>query len=195
MWCLGLTGGIGSGKSYVSRLFAALGVPLYEADSQAKLLYECDNRLRDNLISLLGDSIYLNGVLQKEVMAAKIFGDHSLLEQVNQLVHPAVMCDFSMWKAQQKASYVIMESAIILETPFASAMDKILTVSAPMAVRLERLCGRDHSSVEDAQLRIERQWSDAMREAKSHFVICSDGVTPLLPQVLEVHRVMSLLNE
>jgi len=190
MLCLGITGGIGSGKSYVSRIFTALGIPIYEADTQAKSLYECNQKLKEGLITLLGNSIFLDGVLQKEVMASLIFADPNLLTQVNQCVHPAVIDDFSHWKKQQEAPYVILESAIILETPFASTVDKMLTVSAPMTVRLERLCHRDLASVEDAKRRIKRQWSDSMREAKSDFVVRSDGKTPLLPQVLEVHRCM-----
>lgn len=190
---MGLTGGIGSGKSYVAHIFAALGVAVYEADSQTKLLYEKDTNLRQALIALLGGAIYHAGVLQKRVMAAKIFADQSLLEQVNRLVHPAVVADFLAWKAQQKAPYVIMESAIILETPFASATDRMATVSSPMSLRLERLCHRDNASVGDAQKRMERQWSDAMREAKSDFVVHSDGATPLLPQVLTIHHAMLAL--
>jgi len=189
---LGITGGIGSGKSYVSRIFTALGVPVYEADSQARLLYERDERLRLALIALLGGDIYQDGVLQREVMAAKIFSDHALLEEVNRLVHPAVMADFTAW-AQREAPYIILESAIILETPFVSALDRILTVSTPIALRYERLFRRDASSMEDSQRRMERQWSDAMREAKADFVVYSDGKSPLLPQVLEIHRVMTSL--
>ena len=190
MLCLGITGGIGSGKSYVSHIFSALGVPVYEADAQTKSLYDRDHQLRERLIALLGDAIYKAGVLQKEVMAAQIFADSNLLAKVNQLVHPAVIDDFTLWKVQQQAPYVILESAIILETPFASSADKMLTVSAPMHVRLERLCRRDLASAEDTKRRIERQWSDSMREAKSDFVIHSDGKTPLLPQVLEIHHLM-----
>ncbi|MCL1974019.1 MAG: dephospho-CoA kinase [Bacteroidetes bacterium] len=190
MVCLGLTGGIGSGKSYISRLFTALSIPVYEADTQTKELYTRDNKLRQALISLLGAEIFQGEGLQKEVMAAKIFADHGLLEEVNRLVHPAVMGDFANWKVQQQAAYVILESAIILETPFASVADKTVTVSAPTSLRLERLCHRDQSVAEDAQRRMERQWSDAMREERSDFVIYSDGKRPLLPQVLEVHQAM-----
>ena len=192
MLCLGITGGIGSGKSYVSHIFSALGIPVYEADYQARSLYERDNRLRLALIALLGGDIYQDGVLQREVMAAKIFSNDMLLEEVNRLVHPAVMLDFTIWRrrAQREAPYVIMESAIILETPFASAMDKVLTVSTPVALRFERLFRRDAASLEDSQRRMERQWSDAMREAKADFVVYSDGKNPLLPQVLEIHRIM-----
>jgi len=190
MLCLGLTGGIGSGKSYVSRIFTALHIPVYEADLQTKLLYGHDTELRLALISLLGDSIYIEGILQKEVMAAKIFSDRTLLKQVNRLVHPAVMRHFALWKEKQKAPYLILESAIILETPFAFTLDKVLTVSAPVSLRLERLCNRDQTSAEDVKRRMERQWSDAQREAKADFVVCSDGKAPLLPQVLKIHDAM-----
>lgn len=194
MLCLGITGGIGSGKSYLSHIFTALGIPVYDADLQAKILYNRNQGLRLSLIELLGADIYYNGVLQREIMAERIFSIQSLLEEVNKLVHPVVMDDFFIWKECQKTPYVILESAIILETPFASAIDKMLTVSAPGALRLERLCRRDVASAEDAQRRMEKQWSDEMREAKSHFVVFSDGKKPLLPQVLKIHHSMIKLN-
>ena len=193
MLCLGLTGGIGSGKSYVSNIFAALGIPVYEADSQTKLLYARDKTLRFKLMDLLGEAIYRDGMLQKEEVAAKIFADPTLLEQVNSLVHPVVMEDFSGWMNQQHVPYVILESAIILETPFASTIDRMVTVSTPIALRIERLCHRDNASMEDAKRRMERQWSDSMREAKSHFVVYSNGKSPLLPQVLAIHQAMLAL--
>jgi len=191
MKCLGLTGGIGSGKSYVSHIFAALGVPVFEADGRAKALYERDQWLMSRLIELLGADVYQNGVWHKEAMAAKIFANKELLSKVNDLVHPAVIRDFLHWKERQQAgTYVLLESAIILETPFASVADKIATVSAPIEVRLARLHHRDHSAAEDAQRRMEKQWSDDMRESKSDFVIHSDGKKPLLPQVLKIHHAM-----
>ncbi|MDR2584793.1 MAG: dephospho-CoA kinase [Prevotellaceae bacterium] len=190
MLTLCLTGGIGSGKSYVSHIFAALGIGVYEADSQTKGLYDRDMVLKSGIIKLLGEEVCCNGVWNREVMANKIFTDKALLQRVNDLVHPAVQQDFLLWKSQQKSSYTILESAIILETPFASLADKIVTVSAPLEVRLARLQHRDPESAKDAQRRIERQWSDAQRESMSHFVIRSDGKTPLLPQVLTVHRLM-----
>ena len=193
MLSLGVTGGIGSGKSYVSRLFAALNIPVYEADSQTKQLYGRNENLRLALIALLGDDIYNNGVLQREVMAAKIFANQTLLAQVNRLVHPAVMFDFSTWSAQQHTPYVILESAILLETPFAATVDRMITVSAPVSLRLERLCHRDNVSAKDVRLRMEKQWSDSMRESKSDFVIYSDGKAPLLPQVLAIHQAMLAL--
>ena len=195
MLCLGITGGIGSGKSYVSHIFSALGVPVYEADSQARSLYERNDKLRLALIALLGSEIYQDGVLQREVMASKIFSNRVRLAAVNRLVHPAVMLDFSHWKEQQiSVPYVIMESAIILETPFASAVDRMLTVSAPVSLRLERLCRRDAASVEDAQKRMGRQWSDAKREERANYVVHSDGKRPLLPQVLDIHQIMCGLS-
>jgi len=194
MLCLGITGGIGSGKSYVSRIFTALGIPVYEAEIQTKWLYGRDERLKQALTFLLGADIFKDGQLQKELMAAKIFADPILLEQVNQLVHPAVIRDFTDWKTQQDAPYVVIESAIILETPFASVANKMLTVSSPVALRLQRIYGRDQAGVEDAQRRMDRQWSDAMREARSDFIIYSDGKKPLLPQILQVHQEMITLN-
>ena len=190
MRCLTLTGGIGSGKSYVSHIFAALGVSVYEADGKTKSLYEKDLTLQSAIIELLGRDIYQDGVLSKEAMATKIFSDKNLLMKINDLVHPAVIRDFTHWKAQQKGPYVILESAIILETPFASVADRTATVSTPMEVRIARLRHRDPEAAKDAQRRIEKQWSDPMRESRADFIIHSDGKTPLIPQVLAIHHTM-----
>ena len=192
--CLGLTGGIGSGKSYISQIFSALGVSVYDADTETKLLYGRDSELREALIGLLGEEIFKNQVLQKETMAAKIFSCPKVLAQVNELVHPAVLKDFAFWRARQSC-YVILESAILAQTPFASVADRLLTVSAPIALRMERLQRRDQAEQESLQRRIDNQWSDEMRESKADFVIYSDGKTPLLPQVDKVHRAMLALTQ
>jgi dephospho-CoA kinase len=192
--CLGITGGIGSGKSYISQIFSALGIAVYDADTETKLLYGRDAALRDGLVALLGEEIFQGGVLQKEVMAGKIFSCPELLAKVNVLVHPAVFRDFTSWRST-KSPYVIMESAILAQTPFASVADRMLTVSAPLALRMERLQRRDQAEQEDLQRRINNQWSDAMREAKADFVIYSDGKNPLLPQVEKVHRIMLFLAQ
>ena len=190
--CLGLTGGIGSGKSYISQLFSALGVPVYDADSETKLLYDRDAALRAALVDLLGTEIFKDRVLQRDIMAAKIFSRPDVLAQVNALVHPAVFRDFALWRARQE-TYVILESAILAQIPFTGVANRLLTVSAPLALRMERLERRDQVEREDLQRRINHQWSDEMREAKADFVIRSDGKTPLLPQVDRVHKAMLAL--
>ena len=190
--CLGITGGIGSGKSYISQIFSALGIAVYDADTETKLLYSRDTTLQTELVALLGGEIFKDQVLQKDIMAAKIFSCPELLAKVNALVHPAVFQDFAFWRAS-KFPYVIMESAILAQTPFANVADRILTVSAPTALRLERLQRRDQAAQEDLQRRMNNQWSDEMREAKADFVIYSDGKSPLLPQVEKVHRAMLVL--
>ena len=192
--CLGLTGGIGSGKSYISQIFSTLGVPVYDADTKTKLLYDSDAELRAALVRLLGEEIFKDGILQKEIMAAKIFSHSDVLAAVNALVHPVVLRDFASWRARQ-SGYVILESAILAQTPFAGVADKMLTVSTPMALRLERLQRRDQTEQQDQQRRIARQWSDEMREAKADFIIYSDGKSPLLPQVDKIHKAMLALTK
>ena len=149
MKVLGCTGGIGSGKSYVSNIFHKMGVPLYCSDEMAKKLYDTDAHLREALLSLLGREIIENGVIRRDVMARKIFSSPKLLQMTEDLVHPAVMRDFGQWKEKQHGSdFVIMESAIILQKPLVRrAADKILLVTAPEELRIERVIRRDNTTM------------------------------------------------
>ena len=196
MKVLAITGGIGGGKSYVTRIFSALGVPIYLSDDRAKMLYEVDKGLLNDVIELLGDSIVENGVLQRRVMASIIFSDKDLLAKVEALVFPAVLRDFERWKSAQCSEngtqFVIFESAIFLEKPLFKA-DKVLTISAPREIRIERIMSRDNMNIEEIERRIDNQCADSEREKMSDYVICSDGKSALLPQVLEIFDRMNEL--
>ena len=188
MKVLGCTGGIGSGKTYVSAIFGRMGVPLYNTDEKAKALYDTDMELRSALVELLGDDIIENGILRRDIMAGKIFGNKELLSQVEKLVHPAVMRDFNRWKGEieklKVPDFVIMESAILLEKPLVMAnVDRVLTVSAPLDVRIERVMARDNVDRARVEARMAAQWSDERREALADFVIFADGKRALLPQI------------
>lgn len=194
---LGCTGGIGSGKSYVSRIFAKLGYPVYFSDDRAKMLYDTDSRLLEQMVALLGAEILgINGKLNRKVMAEKIFGNPVLLKQVESYVHPAVLRDFELWKEQvcreleaqgRKPAFVIFESAIILETPLVKGCaDKVLHVKAPYELRIERVMERDNATREQVEARIARQWSDGQRDSMSDFVIFADSKRALLPQIARV---------
>lgn len=200
MYCLACTGGIGSGKSYVLRIFSAHGVPVYFSDDRTKELYNQNQRLIKELSNLLGEDILVNGVLNKAAMAAKIFADKSLLSQVNSIVHPIVLEDFIEWKKEQSSkgmNFVIIESAIILEIPFfLDETDGVLVVTAPEDVRIERVTKRDGLSPEAVKTRMDKQMSDKERIDKADFVIFADGQRAVLPQVLEVYnRVNNLMTK
>jgi len=200
MYCLACTGGIGSGKSYVLRIFSALGVPVYFSDDRTKELYNQNQLLIKELSNLLGEDILVNGVLNKAAMAAKVFADKSLLSQVNSIVHPIVLEDFIAWKKEQSSkgmNFVIIESAIILEIPFfLDETDGVLVVTAPENVRIERVTKRDGLSPEAVKTRMDKQMSDKERIDKADFVIFADGQRAVLPQVLEVYnRVNNLMTK
>ncbi|MBE6224205.1 MAG: dephospho-CoA kinase [Bacteroidales bacterium] len=194
---LGCTGGIGSGKTYVSRIFESLGYPAYYSDDRAKLLYDTDPLLLSQMTELLGEDILdETGRLNRKVVASRIFGNVELLRKVEALVHPAVLRDFSKWKEEvcselsgegKSVDFVIFESAILLESTIVKGCaDKILSVEAPYELRVERVMRRDGVSREQVQERIARQWSDAQRAALSDFIIFADSKRALLPQIAQV---------
>ena len=186
---LGCTGGIGSGKSYVSRIFAQLGYPVYFSDDRAKLLYDTDARLLGQMVGLLGEDILKDGKLDRGIVASRIFGSKELLAKVESFVHPAVLEDFERWKGEicgkgNAPEFVIFESAILLETPLVKGCaDKVMTVVAPYELRIERVMKRDNASREQIEARIAKQWSDGQREALSDFIIFADSKQALLPQI------------
>lgn len=194
MKVLVITGGIGSGKSYVTKIFSAMGIPVYLSDDRAKMLYDSDKELLNSVIELLGESIIKDGILQKRVMASIVFNNKELLERVEALVFPAVLRDFERWKAQYSDNgtcFVIFESAIFLEKPLFKA-DKVLTVSAPYDMRVQRIMERDSMNLEEIKRRMLNQCSDEKREKISDYVIYSDGKSALLPQILKIVEEMEL---
>ena len=190
MMTLAVTGGIGSGKSYVVRMFSALGIPVYDADSRTKSLYDSDGALIERLRLILGDGLVRDGHLDRRYM-------RGLLERVEAVVFPEVVRDFSSWKsgAGTGCPFVIMESAIYLEKPSLSGMaDKVLTVVCPGEVRIRRVMERSAMSREEVLARMGSQWTDARRTDLSDFVIVSDFNRPLLPQVYDVFLKMKEFN-
>lgn len=190
MICLVCTGGIGSGKSYAVRIFSKLGIPAYIADSRTKELYKNDKDLLNELVALLGNEILGDGVLRRDVMAAKIFGDPRLLKSVNDIVHPRVLADFENWRDEREkegVELVIFESAIFFESSvFHHIAHKILVVSAPLDVRVKRVMKRDGLAKELVYQRMSRQIGDTEREEKADYIIYTDGKRAVLPQILNV---------
>ena len=182
------TGGIGSGKSVVVRLFQALDIPSYDCDRAAKELYDRDPQLLAEVAALCGEEVLdAEGRLDRAALARKIFGDAALLAALEDRVHPAVIRDFEKWKEEQESALVVIESAILLEKPrFAGLMDYTVVVTAPEAVRIARVMQRDGLSEAQVRQRMAAQWSDEARLARADFVLENDNRQARLPAVLEI---------
>ena len=185
---VGLSGGIGSGKTTVSKVFQNLGVPVFYADDAVKTFYDTDKGLQQAMINLFGSSIYDNGQLQPKVLAALIFNNSQLLRQVNELTHPLVATAFREWAHKQKAPYVLLEAAILFECGMAAEMDMNISISAPENIRIARVAQRDGYPEEQIRQRISQQWSDEERNAKADYVIINDNKEALLPQIIAIHE-------
>lgn len=184
---IGITGGIGSGKSVVSRLLSLMGIPVYISDVEAKRLMLTDEGIRTGLIALLGEDVYREGKLNRALLASYLFADVGHAQQVNAIVHPRVRDDFRAW-AKQHASvgWVGMESAILYEAGFRSEVDKVVMVYAPVEVRMERAVKRDTASREQVAERMRSQMGDEEKSRLADYVLVNDGKRPLIPQVLEL---------
>lgn len=193
MTTVGLTGGIGSGKSTVARVFQTLGVPVYNSDDRAKLLMDSDVALRSSITDLLGNQAYADGRLNRAHVAALVFNDDELREQLNTLVHPAVAKDFKTWAANQSSNYVIKEAAILFETGGYSELDQMILVTAPKDVRIERVMARDHSTKAQVLSRMDAQWPDERKIPLSDHVLVNDGRSLLLPQIVDLHEQLNAL--
>ena len=189
-----ITGGIGSGKSFVTKMFSAIGVPVYDADTRTKELYDKNERLLGALVKLLGDDLVKNGVLDKVYMAKKIFNDPSLLMEVEKVVFPIVKEDIRRWRIENEKAgspFLIMESAIYLEKDVLKGLaDRVLTISCPEELRIRRVMNRNKVPRKSVEDRLKNQRSDEYRESLSDFVILSDFEHPLMPQVINVYNKM-----
>jgi len=185
---VGLTGNIGSGKSVVSKLFEALKIPVYRSDEEAKLILdkpEIIQQLEQAFTSAILDS---NGKIERRKLASIVFNDSAKLSLLNSIIHPSVLADFSSWiEVQKNAAYVVMESAILYETGFDKLFDKIIVVSAPENIRIQRVMERDGVSFEEVEARIHHQLNDTEKTKAADFVINNDGDSLLVSQVLKIH--------
>ena len=184
---VGVTGGIGSGKSLVCRLFMALGIPIYDADSRARLLMEEDPGLVKGITQLFGDNVYRDGRLERKLLAGIVFNDKKKLAQLNALVHPAVKKDAEQWFLQQKSIYAIKEAALIYEVGGESQLDAVIVVTAPLKLRLKRVHQRDGSSYRDIRARMDKQVPEKLKAAKADFIIRNNEKRSLIRQVTMIH--------
>lgn len=181
---IGITGGIGSGKTIVSHLFGIMGVPVYISDIEAKSLTSNDPGIRRQLISLLGEEIYAGGQLNKQLLASYLFANKENANRINSIIHPRVKEDFICWAARHSHfDIVAMESAILIEAGFSDEVDALLMVYSPLELRISRVINRDSSSRNDVIKRIDSQMSDEEKKKKADFVIINDNKTPIIPQV------------
>ena len=185
MTTIGITGGMGSGKSIVAALLTVYGIPVYNADSESKRLILTSPTIRRGLIDLLGADIYSpdGTTLRRARMASLIFADPNLLARVNAIIHPEVGRDFDAWRARLTTSVCAMESAILFESGFDRRANLRLMVYAPEAIRLQRVMARDNTTEAAARQRMQRQWPDERKIALSDAVITNDGRAALIPQV------------
>jgi dephospho-CoA kinase len=188
---IGLTGGIGSGKSTVARILLAMGYPVYFSDDRAKYLTDNDATIRAGLITLLGEQIYVNALLDRKALAAAIFSDDVLRQKVNDLIHPIVREDFDHWVALQSQTLVFNEAAILFETGASERFDAMVLVTAPEEIRVKRVMERDKSTREEVLRRIHNQWSDERKKELADVVLSNDGVHPLITQVEQMLLVLN----
>jgi len=185
---IGLTGGIGSGKSTVAETFAQLGIAIYLSDDRAKALMVNNEELKSAIISLFGEESYKSGQLNRSYIATKVFSDKMELEKLNALVHPELKKDFDLWCVDQTSPYIIKEAAILFESGANRGLDKVILVEAPQELRINRVMNRDKVSYESVLARIDKQWSDERKKSVSDYVVMNDEKCSVLEQVLKVHN-------
>ena len=184
---LGVTGGIGSGKTSVCRVFNILGIPVFSADPEASKIMDNDKSIMRRIKSIVGRDLYINGSLDRRELASLIFNDNSLLEKVNSLVHPIVFDHFKRWKMEQTAPYVIMEAAILFESGASKLVDRIATVVAPIEERVDRVIHRNLLSREQVLERMRNQMDDDSRIKQSDYVIHNSESDMIIPAILKIH--------
>lgn len=189
MKVVGITGGIGSGKTTACQVFEQLGIPVYYADARAKQLMANSPQLKSKIVQAFGDKAYDNGVLNRVYLAKEVFNSKDKLSVLNGLVHPAVADDFVEWlEANKSADYVLKEAAILFESGAYHNVDVTVLVIAPEETRIERVVKRDGTTREDVLRRIKNQWAQERKAKLADHILNNDGQELLVPQVLALHQ-------
>ena len=189
MFQVGVTGGIGSGKTLVCQVLEKLGAAVYQADTSARRLMEGDMELRARIIDIFGEEAYLGGTLNRKLLADRVFGDHQMLQKLNDLVHPAVRRDYLDWISRQtEVPYVVEEAAILFESGAYRWMDLTVLVAAPEQVRISRVMKRDGVGESVVRKRMMHQMSEEEKREKADIVIMNGENDRLLTQVLDLHQ-------
>ncbi|MEE2770821.1 MAG: dephospho-CoA kinase [Bacteroidota bacterium] len=187
MKVIGLTGGIGSGKTTVAGFFKEMGIPVYIADDAGKRLLATSEKIRRQVIAIFGEEAYTETGPNRTFIASKVFHDKELLEKLNAIIHPAVASDFENWLQEQESAYVLYEAAILFETGGYRKCDQSILVTAPREQRIERLLERDQTSEAAIQARMDNQWSDERKRELANFVIENINLDQTRKQVELIH--------
>ena len=192
MTLVGLTGGIGSGKSTVARIFETLGIPIYTADDRAKILMNHDVDLMEAIKSRFGAEVYSEEGLDRKALSDIVFQDGEALRDLNALVHPAVARDFRAWMEglDSDITYAIKEAAILFETGGQREMDVSILVTAPEDLRIQRVMERDGVGADAVKARMAKQWPDSDKEPLADHIIINDGSHSLIEQVMHIHSAL-----
>ncbi len=188
---IGITGGIGSGKTYISNIFKSLGIPLFNSDIEAKILMNSSKKLISQIKKEFGEDIYTNENFNKEKLSSIVFSNSDKLQKLNSLVHPIVKEEFNNWCKKQTSPYVIKEAAILFESKSHLGLDAVICVSAPLELRIKRLFKRDNSSEMEIKKRIDNQISQDEKAKLSDYIIVNDEKELLLPQIIKLHKLFS----
>jgi len=185
---IGLTGGIGSGKSTVAQIFEVLGIPVYYADAASKRLMNENDELKHKIKSAFGEETYTNGVLNRKYLSDIVFKDAEKINLLNSLVHPVTIKDAAQWMQKQTTPYVIKEAALIFESGSNKDLDYVIGVKSPAELRIKRTMARDNISLAQVQARIDRQMNEEEKINLCNYVIVNDEHQMLIPQVMALHE-------
>jgi len=188
---IGLTGGIGSGKTSIAQILEAMSYPVYYSDLRAKFLSDEHPAIRQGLIALLGEETYVDETLNRVFVSECIFSNPDLRIKVNEIIHPIVRKDFDDWATQQTGSLIFNEAAILFETGAYQQFDETLLVCAPVAIRIQRVMLRDHCSKASVEQRIQSQWTDEQKRSLTKYCIENDGKQPVL---IQLEKILSVLE-
>ncbi|MGZ8557653.1 MAG: dephospho-CoA kinase [Chitinophagaceae bacterium] len=185
---IGLTGGIGSGKTTVAKIFEVLGIPVYYADVATRRLMNEDEELKKTIITHFGKESYVDGQINRPYISSVVFNDKEKLELLNSLTHPATITDANKWMQEQTSPYIIKEAALIFESGSARHLDHVIGVSSPALLRIQRIMQRDKITKEEVLQRMNRQMDEDIKMKLCDFVIINDEKQLLIPQVLQLHE-------
>jgi|TARA_B110000977_G_scaffold89170_1_gene118439 dephospho-CoA kinase len=186
MKLIGITGGIGSGKSTIAKVFMSIGYPVYNSDTRAKELINSNEKLINSIKLSFGDDLYNSQGLDRKKMASIVFNNPEKLELLNSIIHPTVGKDFEKWIDLQNTSFILKEAAILFETGIYRSLHKTILVSAPQETRIERVIKRDNTNQEEVLSRMNNQWSEEKKTELADYVIDNSGNKLVIPQVLEI---------
>lgn len=184
---VGITGGIGTGKSTICKIFSILGIPIYNADFEAKKLYNTDETIKQSLIQHFGNQLYTTEGFNKEALRNIVFKDQEKLNLLNSIVHPRIKKHANQWMESQKSPYVLKEAALMIESESYKQVDKLIVVTSPLELRIKRAMCRDGATIQEIQSRIDHQLPADSLLKYAHFVIENDEIHSLISQVMQVH--------